>query len=131
MKKITFLTVISLLLLSFVSCRYVDDASDTAFDEFKASTLLKKYEYFKDVAATLDSKYANLKVYESRFQDLKEQYKDVPRSQWAREDREQYNLWQSEQAGIKASYNDLCSEYNSAMSKFNWRFCNVGTLKLL
>jgi hypothetical protein len=112
----------------FTSCRYVNDAKDTAFKEFKPSTLLKKYEDFKEMSAVLDKKQADLKVYEARFQDLKDQYAGKPRSEWAREDREQYNLWSSEQAGISASYNDLAAQYNANMAKFNYAFCNVGTL---
>lgn len=125
--KILLLFLITVAATLF-SCRYTNDASDTAFKEFKPSALLKKYSDFKDMAAALDAKLASLKVYEGRFNDLKEQYAGIPRKQWAREDREQYNLWQAEQAGISASYNELASRYNSAMSKFNYRFCNVGGL---
>lgn len=119
---------IILLVGLITSCRYVNDASDTTFNEFKPSALLKKYSDFKDMAAQLDQKLASLKVYEQRFTDLKDQYKGVSRKDWARDDREQYNLWQSEQAGIKASYNDLAAQYNANMAKFNYRFCNTGTL---
>ncbi len=59
---------------------------------------------------------------------MSEGYVELPRNKWPREDREQYNLWQSEVAGIKASYNTLAAEYNAQMSKMNWRFTNVGEL---
>lgn len=121
-------TMILVVAIILASCRYVDDASDTLYKEAKASTLLKKYEYFKNVAAALDAKQASLKVYEGRFQDLKDQYKGLKRKDWSRDDREQYNTWQNEQAGIKASYNNLAADYNAQMAKFNWAFCNVGTL---
>lgn len=124
MKKL----VAIIILLSAFSCRYIQDAKDTAFKEFKPSELLRKYEYFKDVHAALDKKIADIKVYEVRINDLKESYKGVNRKDWARDDREQLSIWQSELAGIKASYNMLASEYNSAMVKFNYRFCNVGEL---
>lgn len=117
-----------LIVLFASSCRYAQDGADTAFKEFKPSALLKKYEYFKDMSAQLDKKQADLKVYENRLADLKEQYKGIPRKDWARDDREQYSIWCSEQSGIKASYNSLAADYNSAMSKFNYAFCNVGTL---
>jgi len=120
--------LISVVVVPISSCRYVEDASDTAFKEFKPSELLRKYNYFKDCSAQLDAKLANLKVYESRFQDLKDQYKGLTRKDWSRDDREQYNQWQNEQAGIKASYNNLCADYNAQMAKFQFRFCNVGTL---
>jgi hypothetical protein len=128
--KTTLLAAILIVMVALfaTSCRYADDASDTLFKETKASTLLKKYEYFKDVAAALDAKKADIGVYERKFQDLKDQYKGVPRKDWARDDRESYNTWSQEVAGIKLSYNKLCADYNAQMSKMNWSFCNVGTL---
>lgn len=126
MKKKVFLLLFTIV--SLVSCRYVQDAKDTAFKEFKPSELLKKYEWFKSASAQLDKKIADVKVYEARMQTIIDGYKGVARKDWARDDREQLSLWQSELAGVKASYNDLASEYNAQMAKFNWRFCNVGTL---
>ena len=126
--KIILVLVVALIVTTFTSCRYVSDAQDTAFNEFKPSALLKKYEYYKDASAALDKKVADIGVYTSRILDLKDQYKGVPRKDWARDDREQMSIWQSELAGIKASYNTLASEYNAAMAKFNYAFCNVGEL---
>ena len=114
--------------ISFTSCRYAVDGSNTVFKEFKPSTLLKKYEYFKDVSAQLDKKVADITVYEAKLKTLDDDYKGVKRRDWTRDDREQQSLWASELAGIKASYNDLSAEYNSAMSKFNYSFCNIGQL---
>jgi hypothetical protein len=126
MKKLFLLFF--LFLGAFVSCRYVQDAKDTTFDQFKASELLRKYEYFKDVSANLDKKIADIQVYESRVTNMTKEYEGTKRINWAKEDREQMSVWQSEVAGVKASYNSLAAEYNSAMSKFNYSFCNIGTL---
>ena len=126
MKKRVFL--ILLTIVSLVSCRYAQDAKDTAFKEFKPSELLRKYEWFKDASAQLDKKVADIKVYESRFKTINQAYEGVPRKDWPREDREQLSLWITEVSGIKASYNSLSAEYNAQMAKFNWRFCNAGTL---
>lgn len=126
--KYLFVALVASVLFAATSCRYASDASDTLYNEAKASTLLKKYEYFKNVSAALDAKVASLKVYENRFKDLNDQYKGVARKDWSRDDREQYNTWQNEQAGIKASYNNLAADYNAQMSKFNWSFCNKGSL---
>jgi hypothetical protein len=38
------------------------------------------------------------------------------------------NQWNGELDGVKASYNDLAADYNSAMSKANVNFTNVGDL---
>jgi hypothetical protein len=116
------------LLILTISCRYTHDASDTAFKEFKPSELLKKYEYYKDCSASLDKKIADIQVYDVRVKSLQDEYKGIKRQNWAKEDREQLSIWMSEVAGIKASYNTLAAEYNSAMSKFNYAFCNVGDL---
>ncbi len=103
-----------------------NDASNTVVKEFKPSTLLTKYMYFKDVAAKIDKKIADINVWQGEVQQFKKDYgtmKDAPKDQ-----REEYNLRRSELIGMIASYNDLASEYNAQMAKFNWSFCNVGSL---
>lgn len=107
---------------------WVGDAGKVVQDQVKPSVLLKKYEWFKDVAAQLDTKTANIKAAELRIEQLSAQYEGVKRNQWARTDAEQYNLWQTEVAGLKANYNSLAAEYNAAMAKVNFRFTNVGEL---
>lgn len=125
MKKL-FILLLSVVL--FTSCRYFNNAKETAFKEFSPSALLEKYEYFKDMSAQLDKKTADIAVYEGKIKSLEQDYAGVKRSEWARDDREQLSIWKSEFDGVKASYNSLAAEYNSAMSKFNYAFCNVGTL---
>jgi two-component SAPR family response regulator len=122
------LATILLCAVALTSCRYANDASDTLYKETKASTLLNKYEYFKDVAAALDAKVASIDLLEGKVNQMKKDYEGQPRSKWAREDREQNNLNQGELVGLKLSYNTLCAEYNAQMAKLNWAFCNVGTL---
>ncbi len=101
---------------------------DVAKQELDPGILLKKYEWFKDASAQLDKKIADIQVYESRFKQMDITYKKIPRDKWPRDDREQYNLWQTEVAGVKASFNSLAAEYNSQMTKINWRFTNIGDL---
>jgi hypothetical protein len=96
--------------------------------ETSPEPLLRKYEWFKDAAAQLDKKQADIRVYEKRSKDLKEALGNKPRNQWDRDDREALNQWATELAGVKTSYNSLAAEYNSAMAKENWRFCEVGRL---
>lgn len=103
-------------------------AAQVIQEEFGPREALTKYEWFKDASAALDGKRATLLVYETRFAALGEQYGKTPRGQWAREDREQWNLWTAEVAGIRASYNTLAADYNAQMAKFNWRFANRGML---
>lgn len=96
--------------------------------EFYPDALLRKYEWFKDASAALDKKQADIKVYQRRLTDLEHSYTGVARRQWARDDREQSSIWQSELSGVRASYNSLAADYNAEMAKFNWRFTNVGDL---
>lgn len=109
-------------------CAYANKAVNVALNEVDPAVMLKRYQWFKDVSAQCDKKLADIQVYENRFKILKDQYENKPRSEWAREDREQFNLWSQESAGIQASYNALAAEYNAAMAKINYRFTNVGDL---
>lgn len=106
----------------------IKETKEVIREEFGPRALLQKYEWFKDAAAQLEKKQADMKVYDSRFQRLEEAYKGQTRKDWARDDREQWSLWQSEAAGVRASYNGLAADYNAQMAKFNWRFCNAGDL---
>lgn len=102
------------------------NAASVVRKEFYPDALLRKYEWFKDASAALDKKYADIGVYDSRLNTLAGAYEGVPRGQWPRDDREQFSIWSSEAAGVRASYNQLAAEYNAEMAKFNWRFTNVG-----
>lgn len=104
------------------------EAAKVAQEQFGPQALLSKYEWFKDASAQLDKKQADIGVYEGRFKRLEAAYAGVPRAKWARDDREQVSVWQSEASGVKASYNQLAAEYNAQMVKFNYRFTNVGDL---
>ena len=111
MKKLLFLIAIS---LAMIQCK---DAKETAYNEFKVSALLKKYEYFKDLSAAIDKKRADIEVYQTEI------------SSYNKDDDKFYiEQRKSELLGIIAIHNQLCAEYNSAMSKFNYRFTNVGDL---
>lgn len=101
---------------------WLSDAASVAKKEFSASALLKKYEWFKNASAQLDKKLADIKVYDSRIKAMPD------RKEMDRTEKEQFMLWHTELAGVKASYNGLAAEYNAQMSKFNWRFTNAGTL---
>ena len=95
------------------------DGCNTAYKEFKPSTLLKKYEYFKDMSAAIDKKRADIDMYRSEIDSMKTEDKD---------DKFYVQQRKSELLGIISAHNSLCSEYNAAMVKFNYSFCNVGTL---
>lgn len=127
---VLFLALSTLLGVCNTAGKFVDNGLKTVYEEFKPEELLRKYEWFKDASAQLDQKLATLKSYELRFLSMKAGYgtDSTSRAKWARTDQEQWNIWQSEFLGVKASYNDLASQYNAAMAKFNYRFCNAGDL---
>lgn len=102
------------------------EAAQVVKQELGPSALLKKYEWFKNASASLDEKIATVAIYEQRNAQTKADY-GVAKS-WPRDVREQNAIWQSELAGIKASYNELAADYNAQMAKINWAFCNVGML---
>lgn len=131
--KVVGLIFIAMVLLVFGvvgGClnSYWTETKQVIRDETGPRKLLARYNWFKDAAAQLDARLASLKNYEQRFENLKKDNAGLPRNKWSREDREQSNLWEQEVAGIKASYNNLAAEYNAAMSKEQWRFCNAGML---
>jgi hypothetical protein len=118
------------VVLSFIGygLGWFGEATQVAQQEFGPQAMLTKYSWFKDASAQLDKKSADVKVYEGRIKAMDATYAQLPRQKWPREDREQYNTWSSEVAGVKASFNSLSAEYNSQMAKFNWRFANAGEL---
>jgi hypothetical protein len=104
------------------------EAATVVREEFGPREALRKYEWFKDAAAQLEKKQADMKVYDGRLKSLGDAYPGKSRGEWAREDREQWSIWQSEAAGVRASFNTLAAEYNAQMAKFNWRFAEGGRL---
>lgn len=127
MNKLSALVILIAIILC-IGCQWTNDAQKTIYNEVSPQALLKKYTWFKDTSAELNKKLADIKVYESKFKSLESQYRGEPRNKWLRSDTESWNQWNAEVAGVKASYNSLAAEYNSAMSKINYAFCNVGSL---
>ena len=103
--------VAGLGLLAYVLGWFAEGAQ-VVQEQFGATASLKKYEAFKDWAAQLDAKAATLKSYQNRLKELENSYAGRSRSEWTREDREQFNLWQQYIVGIRSSYNALAAEYN-------------------
>ena len=106
---------------------WFDEAITIVQQEVAPAVLQKKYEWFKDSAASLDAKKADISVYESRFKAIGGTVGACPQGV-DRVSREQCMVWVQEVSGIVASYNSSAAEYNSEMSKWNWRFTNVGQL---
>ena len=107
------------IIIGFSVIRSCGNTADAIHKEFSVSALLKKYEYFKDLSAAIDSKRADLNAYKANLQDYKITDKDS---------RFYYEQSKAEAMGILMMHNQLVAEYNAGMSKFNYAFCNVGTL---
>ena len=119
MKYITvFLLVFLGLTFIGFSCGWFSDGVKTVQQEYAPSVLLKKYEQFKDLSAAIDKKRADIDLLQNSLKRMKNDGKDG----YYREQRE------TELMGIIMIHNSLCEQYNSAMSKFNYRFTNKGDL---
>ncbi len=118
----TILISISLfifILLGFTRCTMCSDGVKTIEEQYKPSALLKKYEYFKDLSGGIDKKDADIQMYQSEISSMTVSDKD---------DKFYLQQRKSELMGIISIRNQMCAEYNIAMSKFNYSFCNKGTL---
>lgn len=116
-----FFGLIALSIFSFAA-NWFGSAATVVQQQIDPAVLQQKYEWFKDASAQLDKKQADIQVYESRLQHQK---CDAATD---RVKEEQCMVWEQETAGVIASYNSLAADYNSEMSKWNWRFTNVGQL---
>ena len=96
-----------LIITSIVILRSYNSTMNVIHKEFSTEALLKKYEYFKDLSASIDAKRANILLMSSTL---------------SKDDKQSM----TELIGVVSIHNQLCSEYNSAMSKFNYRFTNIG-----
>lgn len=97
----------------------VGDAAKVVQSQFSASAMLKKYEEFKDLSAAIQKKKADIEMYRDELSNYEIKDKD---------DKFYYEQRKSEALGIISIHNDLVAQYNSGMSKFNYRFANVGEL---
>lgn len=102
--------------------------TDVISEEIDPRNVQVKYEEFKIMHATLESKLANIDVQAGKIDNMEESYEGILRNEWNRADINSYNLWQSELDGTIMSFNNLADDYNAAMAMWNYRFCNIGTL---
>lgn len=116
---ITFVALVGMRACGLVSW-WAGSAIEVAKEEFSPRAMLDKYEWFKTTAAQLDKKVADIEVYKVREKNMRADYEGVSRKDWDRTDKNQFNLWSQEVAGVTASFNGLAAQYNAQMAKFNW-----------
>lgn len=121
-------SLVTLTGLGIVSrgCSMVDEAAAVVQEQAGARTLVRRYEWFKDAAGQLQGLAANVDASRARQTSMELSYAGVARQQWSREDREQWNQWDTEASGIAMSYNALAAEYNANASKLNWNLVPLG-----
>ena len=121
MKNFILTVIISIICIGAFSyaMRSCGDATEVANKEFDASALLKKYEAFKNMSSAIDKYRAEIDMYRNEIAGMDVKDKD---------DKFYIQQRKSELFGIISMHNNLCSQYNSEMSKFNYRFTNVGDL---
>jgi|GEM_PF-6931792 len=105
---------------------FLERTVDVAQKELDPQELLRKYDWLKSAQASLDAKLSTIEVDNGKIKAMETSYAGVARNQWAETDAVQYNQWQAERDGVKASYNNLAAEYNTRMSEVHWSFSNVG-----
>src|SRR6267142_92305 len=84
-------------------------AAQVAATQFSPQAMLDKYEWFKDAAARLDAMHASIEISCHRKDSILSAYANVPRTQWARDDRQEVAQIDAETAGIKGAYNLLAA----------------------
>ena len=121
-----------LLLVNLTSCTVINswltESGQVAREEFSPRVTLRKYEWFKDAAAELDRKRADISVMQKSLDELYKTYAGTKRADWAESDRAEQAQLTAELNGLRSSYNSLAAQYNAAMSKINFAFANVGQL---
>lgn len=117
-------TLCVLSLVSLTSCTIVDawltESGQVAKEEFNPRVALKKYEWFKDAAAELDRKRADISVMQKSLDELYKTYAGTKRADWAESDRSEQSQLTAELNGLRSSHNDLAAQYNAAMAKVNY-----------
>lgn len=120
------------LLISLNGCTVVSawltESGQVAREEFNPRETLRKYEWFKNAAAELDRKRADISVMQKSLDELERSYAGTKRADWAQSDRAEQAQLIAELNGLRSSYNDLAAQYNAAMSKINYAFANIGQL---
>lgn len=132
--KNAFFGAVSLLLIVLVVLVFILEScfgifggtARVARKNFSPEAAVMRYEWFKDAAANLDAQNQNISNYEARLDALRASYEGMTRQDWDRFDKETERQWMAELVGLQGAYNKLAAEYNSNMSKINFRYANVG-----
>ncbi len=119
MLLVAVIAIASIGAISFVLGLFSETAT-VAKEEFGARASLKKYEWFKDAAASIQKQKVNVIEYKQRIASFESDYEGVKKAEWPKDERAEYNQLKSELMGIKQIYNDTVAEYNAQSTKFNW-----------
>ena len=96
------------------------EASEVIQEEFNSRDTLDTYNWFKDAAAVIKQKKADIEVYNQQITSMVIEYEGIKKTEWDETDKSQFNQWQIELKYLKVTYNTLIIEYNLQSLKFNW-----------
>ena len=122
------LALCAVLLTGCNALRWSHEASEVTYQQVRPQELLRKYERFKEVRAALDAKRASIEQFRSVLAATRADYAGTPMKDWPLDARETFQQRRAELHGMIASFNLLAADFNSAMSKENYRFCDVGRM---
>lgn len=102
------------------------EAAQVLREEVGPRAINQKYEWFKNAAAQIRAKSANIEALKKRNAAFGESA--GPRETWHRVDRETFAQYQTELTGAIGVYNTQVGEYNAQMSMWHTRFTNFGAM---
>jgi hypothetical protein len=132
MKKVLIvfgiLAALVILPVAAFGVNWISKAASVVAEQVDPARLLREYETFKEIHASLASKKQGIDVLQAKVDTLVADYEGVSRKDWPRDDRQALNQMRSERSGMVLIFNDLAADYNARTAKINFRFCNVGDL---
>ena len=117
MKIFGYICLFFLAIIILGGIKYCNRTVNVVMEQIDPGRMLKEYERFKNLAAAIDGKLADIEMYKSIVKNEGNIYDAIGLQQK-----------QNEMIGIIASHNRLCEDYNAAMAKINYAFCNVGKM---
>lgn len=115
-----------ILLIMSHATQWFGQATNVIHNEFSPQTMLNRYNWFKDCYSRINSFDANISAYKNTLIETRKTYGEP--NTWPVDVRKDISLQTREINGILSMRNNLASEYNANMAKFQFRFTNVGDL---
>lgn len=106
---------------------WVGSAETTVQEEFSASAMLEKYEWFIDQSNMIEKADSDITIFEQRIASIETQYTSTygdDKTSWSASVQTQYNhevqTARDDLVAIVSNRNNIVKEYNAQSEKFNW-----------